>query len=143
MKALICTLLLAATSNTPGWLKDTQICNGWYKAWDEASMAQMKGMPLMIGIQADKKIIEKAHKQGNKVLVYVTFYQMPPGQVYQQADLAEHADWNVIHPDGDLDIRGHRKHRMEDGLSELADVSGVCPQAHQVHHGSGRGRSFH
>ena len=92
--------LLAAAMSTPGWLKDTSICNGWYKPWTPEAMAQMKGMPLMIGVPADKTVIEKAHKQGNRVLVYVTFYQMPPGQTYQQADLAEHADWNVIHSDG-------------------------------------------
>ena len=100
MKSLICALLLAATSSTPAWLRDIGVCNGWYQKWDDASIAQMKGMPLIIGVPADKKVIEKAHKQGNRVLVYVTFYQMPPGQTYQQADLAEHADWNAVHPDG-------------------------------------------
>ncbi len=84
----------------PGWLQDAETCNGWYHRWDDAALAQMRDALFVIGVPPDKKVIEKAHGQGTRVLVYVTFYQMPPGKTYQKANVSDHPDWNVIHPDG-------------------------------------------
>lgn len=84
----------------PAWLRDAEVCNGWYHAWTDTAIAGMRDVPLVIGVPPDKEIVEKAHRQGTRVLVYVTFYQMPPGKAYQHEDISEHPDWNVIHPDG-------------------------------------------
>jgi len=102
MNTLCCTSILAlmAVAAAPGWLNDAEVCNGWYRQWTDEAIAAMRDVPFVIGVPLDKKVIEKAHGQGTRVLVYVTFYQMPPGRTYQNADISEHADWNVIHPDG-------------------------------------------
>jgi len=105
MKTLIVLALILIVSNSrAGWLQSTDMCNGWYKQWTDDAIADMRDLPFVIGVPLDKAIIEKAHKQGTKVLAYVTFYQMPPGQVYQGEDLAKHPDWNVIKPDGSIGI---------------------------------------
>lgn len=104
MKTILAlTIMLIAADCSAGWLQQAEMCNGWYKQWTDAAISDMKDVPFVIGVPLDKKIIEKAHKQGTKVLAYVTFYQMPPHE-YQRANLAEHPDWNVIKPDGSIGI---------------------------------------
>jgi len=86
-----------------GWLQDAETCNGWYKRWTDEAVKDMRDTPFVIGVPLDREVIEKAHKQGTKVLAYVTFYQMPPHE-YQRADLAKHPDWNVIKSDGSIGV---------------------------------------
>ncbi len=101
---IIALMMAAALPSVASWLSDSEMGNGWYKGWTDDAMAQMKDMPFVIGVPAETDTIAKAHKQGTRVLVYVTFYQMPPGQVYQHEDLAKHPDWNIIRPDGEIGI---------------------------------------
>ena len=125
MKTLMVTLALALTaaSAPPNWLKDAEICNGWYKGWDDAIVAQMKDMPFVVAPnEFGKEAPQKAHKAHARVLVYVTFYQMPPKTRYQHANVSEHPEWIVIHSDG------------KEGISSFHEVDNrnwvtVCPNS--------------
>ncbi len=99
----VAALALPACSS-PQWLRDSETCNGWYRAWTDGAIGDMKDSPFVIGVPLDREIIEKAHKQGTRVLAYVTFYQAPPNEIYQGAKLADHPDWYVIKPDGSIGI---------------------------------------
>ena len=104
MRATFILILIAVAAGcSAGWLQETGMCNGWYKAWTDEAVADMRDIPFVIGVPLDRKVIEKAHKQGTKVLAYVTFYQMPP-HPYQNDDLSKHPDWNVIKADGSIGI---------------------------------------
>ena len=84
----------------PQWLREAEVFNGWYSAWTDEAISRMRGLPFVVGVPPDKAVIEKAHKVGTRVLVYLTFYQWPPNDVYQGAKLADHPDWVMIRPDG-------------------------------------------
>lgn len=95
MALWLATACMAADS-----LKDTEICNGWYKDWDDKIIAEMQDMPFVVASHPDNEILLKVHKQNAHVLAYLTFYQAPPNSYYQHANIADHLDWICIHPDG-------------------------------------------
>lgn len=101
--ASLLTLMAVATqAAVPEWFRKAEVYNGWYKAWDEKVISEkMKGVPFVIGGPADRKIVEAAHKQGTKVLPYITLYQMPLDQEYEGSKLGDHQDWIVINSQGE------------------------------------------
>lgn len=103
LTAAILTLIAALSAGAaPEWFRDAEVYNGWYKAWDTKIVAdKMAGIPLVIGAPADRKIVEAAHRQGTRVLTYITLYQMPLDQVYQGYKLADHPEWVVIDSKGE------------------------------------------
>jgi len=95
------TLLNAADAQpAPKWLREAEVYNGWYQKWTDEAIEKMRGMPFVVGVPVDKAMIDKAHKAGVRVLTYVTFYQFPPKQKYQNATITDHPDWIIIKPDG-------------------------------------------
>lgn len=101
MTRLTVLLGAAAVLSPPAWFSQAEVCNGWYRQWTDEAIADMRGLPFVIGVPADGAVIAKAHEQGTRVLPYATFYQMPGKGTYQRADLAEHKDWNVIGANGE------------------------------------------
>ena len=99
---LAAALLNAAPDAAPGpnWLREAAVYNGWYQKWTDESIARMRDMPFVVGVPLDKAVIDKAHKVGARVLTYVTYYQFPPKQKYQNATIADHPDWIIIEKDG-------------------------------------------
>lgn len=122
---LILTLALAAAASgsPPKWLNEAEICDGWYKGWDDEIISYMKDMPFVVGFHVlGKEALQKAHAKRAKVLLYVTFYQMPPDEYYQHANVKEHPDWICIHADG------------KEGISSLREIDNrnwvtVCPNS--------------
>src|SRR5512140_1009485 len=101
MAALLLTCGLADAA-APQWLRETGVFNGWYKPWtDDFIRDKLTSMPLVIGVPADKKIVEKAHGQGARVLSYITVYQMPTAHEYEGSKLSEHPEWMVINSKGE------------------------------------------
>ena len=90
----------AAPEAAPQWLREAEVYNGWYSKWTDEAIAKMRGIPFVVGVPLDKATIDKAHKVGTRVLTYVTFYQFPPKQKYQNATITDHPDWIIIKPDG-------------------------------------------
>jgi len=92
----------SAYGAAPEWFRKAEVYNGWYKAWDEKVIGEkMKGIPFVVGAPPDKKLVEAAHKQGTKVITYITLYQMPLDEVYQGSKLVDHPDWIVINAQGE------------------------------------------
>ena len=105
MRTLTALVLLVSAvgvshASIPLWLDKAEVYNGWYAKWDDQSLARMRGIPFVVGVPADKAMIAKAHKAGVRVLIYATFYQAPPDQTYQNANISEHPDWPMIVEDG-------------------------------------------
>ncbi len=101
MTGILTALCAAAVlAQPPAWFAVAEVCSGWYRQWTDEAIADMRGLPFVIGVPPDALVIAKAHEQGTRVLAYVTFYQMPAVGEYQRANLAEHRDWNVIGADG-------------------------------------------
>ena len=101
MTGILTALCAAAVlAQPPAWFAEAEVCSGWYRQWTDEAIADMRGLPFVIGVPPDALVIAKAHEQGTRVLAYVTFYQMPAVGEYQRANLAEHRDWNVIGADG-------------------------------------------
>jgi hypothetical protein len=125
MKTLLFTLALslAVAGAPPQWLNDAEVCNGWYGGWDDAIIEQMKDMPFVVGSHGvSEEALRKAHAAHARVLVYVTFYQMPPDTYYQHANISEHPEWICIHADG------------KDGISSFHETDNpnwvtVCPNS--------------
>jgi len=121
MNLISCMLALTigATPSAQTWLKDAEICNGWYNSWDAASISRMENMPFVVAPHPiTEATIGKVHKVGARVLLYVTFYQMPPDEYYQHAKVSEHPDWICIHSDG------------TEGVSTLhSDRVTLCPNS--------------
>lgn len=101
--ALALTMLGAlAASAAPEWFRNAEVYNGWYKAWDTKVVAEkMAGIPLVVGAPADRKIVQAAHRQGTRVITYMTIYQMPMDSSYQGAKLSDHPDWVLINEKGE------------------------------------------
>lgn len=92
----------SAYGAAPEWFRKAEVYNGWYKAWDTKVIGEkMKGIPFVVGAPPDKKLVEAAHKQGTKVITYITLYQMPLDEVYEGSKLADHPDWIVINSQGE------------------------------------------
>lgn len=102
LTAALSILAALGTNAAPEWFRDAEVYNGWYKAWDTKVVAdKMAGIPLVIGAPADAKIVEAAHRQGTRVLTYITLYQMPLEEVYQDSKLADHPDWILVNAQGE------------------------------------------
>lgn len=107
MKNLLLTLALTmigalAANSAPDWLRNAEVYNGWYKAWDAKVISEkMAGIPLVVGAPADRKIVEAAHRQGTRVIAYMTIYQMPMDSSYQGNKLADHPEWVLIDANGE------------------------------------------
>ncbi len=102
MKTLILTLILAASASAtaPDFVRNADVCNGWYKAWDDKVTQEMQDLPFVIASHPDKDMLAKARKLNTRLLEYVTFYQMPADQYYQHANIKDHPEWVCIHADG-------------------------------------------
>lgn len=99
--ALLVAALLSAEAAPPEWFRNAEVYNGYYRAWDEAVVKdKMAGIPLVVGAPADKKIVDAAHKQGTRVISYITLYQAPMDQVYEDSKLSDHPEWIVIDSQG-------------------------------------------
>lgn len=86
----------------PQWFLECGFYSGWYQAWtEEVVEKRLSGIPLIVGVPHEKKWIDAAHAVGVKVLPYVTFYQAPLEQPYQQATLKDHPEWLVIDERGE------------------------------------------
>jgi hypothetical protein len=100
----IVVLLLVVTPAraVPQWFRNAEVYNGWYTAWNEKVVKEkMTGIPLVVGCPPDRKIVEAAHRQGTRVITYITLYQMPLDQVYEDSKLGDHPDWIVINARGE------------------------------------------
>lgn len=96
------TISAVAASCAPEWFRNAEVYNGWYKPWDTKVIAdKMAGIPLIVGAPADPKIVEAAHRQGTRVITYITIYQMPMDGSYMGAKLADHPDWVLIDANGE------------------------------------------
>lgn len=102
----------------PSWFTDAEVCNGWYQEWsDEVVETRLKGFPLIIGVPHSRQWIETAHRQGVKVLPYVTFYkalnlaearragwkdesEFLESPFFAELDLGTHPEWMLYQQDG-------------------------------------------
>jgi len=107
MKLILIAVALVVVSAVragaaPQWFREAEVYNGWYRAWDAKVVAdKMAGIPLVVGAPPDRKIVEAAHRQGTRVITYITLYQFPLEELYQDVKLADHPDWIVIDAQGE------------------------------------------
>lgn len=86
----------------PKWFLECGFYNGWYREWTEEVIEErLRGIPLIVGVPHEKRWIDAAHAAGVKVLPYVTFYQAPLEQPYQNATLKDHPEWMVRDEQGE------------------------------------------